>query len=388
MATKTAKVYISYARMDRAFVDQLKKHLRPLESRGLVELWSDLEVAPDGDWNETIDHHLNEADIILLMVSPDFLNSDYCYGKEMRRALERHEEGQARVIPIILRPVSWQDAPFSKFQVLPKDGKPVTRWINIDEALITIVEDLWEIIRVFLAPNDQNDHRLTPKDLREGEISLDLITAVITIAATALEVGATSGLTDAAKAALVDGYMHRLKPLLRRNFGAESGVMEAIDSLEAKPSSVGRQRTLQEELAAVNAQNDANVVQVAKQLQQTFNNYGIHLVLASNAFQTGLFQVAQGPQPFYGLPVYSPPPQAARINQIKWRVIIAVFLSALLVLASIAIFLLALSSNGQLMVDGQAIPVFVMIGVIALFIAGGLGITAFILLMVRMIRSR
>ena len=148
MTVKTVKIYLSYARMDRALVDRLKKHLLPLQRKGLVEVLDDLEVAPGGDWNMVSDRHLNEADIILLMISPDFLDSDYCYSKEMGHALERHSEGSVRVIPIILRPVHWQDAPFSRLQVLPKDGRPVTRSDDIDEAFREITYEISRAIQV------------------------------------------------------------------------------------------------------------------------------------------------------------------------------------------------------------------------------------------------
>ncbi len=157
MATKVVKIYMSYARMDRLLVEDLIEHLRPLERLGLIQLWYDLEVAPGGSWNLALDKHLNEADLILLMVSPDFLASDYCYSKEMRYALERHAKGEARVIPILLRPVHWQDAPFSSLQVLPTDHQPVTRHADRDGAFKDIVESISKIIGASAAPKGHDD---------------------------------------------------------------------------------------------------------------------------------------------------------------------------------------------------------------------------------------
>jgi len=154
--TKAVKIYISYARMDRLLIEDFKKHLLPLQRRGLIELLDELEVAPGGNWNVAIDKHLNEADIILLMVSPDFLDSDYCYSKEMQRALERHMQREAHVIPIILRPVHWQDTPFSRLQVLPKDALPVTRWMDRDEAFDDIVKQISEVISSLVDVGDAN----------------------------------------------------------------------------------------------------------------------------------------------------------------------------------------------------------------------------------------
>ena len=86
------------------------------------------------DWKQSIDVHLMTAKIILLLISPDFLASDYCYGIEMQRALARHAAGDAYVIPVILRPVDWQGMPFAYLQCVPTDAKPVTTWNNRDEA--------------------------------------------------------------------------------------------------------------------------------------------------------------------------------------------------------------------------------------------------------------
>ena len=91
------------------------------------------------DFGAAIDGQVNTADVILLLVSPDFIASDYCYRREMKRALERHQQGEARVIPVILRPCDWHDLPFGKLLATPKDGRPVTMWPNIDEAFLDVV---------------------------------------------------------------------------------------------------------------------------------------------------------------------------------------------------------------------------------------------------------
>ena len=93
-----------------------------------------------------IDAHVNSADIILLLVSPDFLASDYCYKVEMETALDRHKQRAAVVIPIILRPVDWSGAPFGHLQALPRDGRPVTSWSNRDEAFTSIAQGIREVV--------------------------------------------------------------------------------------------------------------------------------------------------------------------------------------------------------------------------------------------------
>ncbi len=127
-----------YARYDEKLLNQLQKQLAPLKSKGLISDWYDREIVAGTEWEYEIDKHLNTASIILLLISSDFIASSYCYGREMKRALERHELGEARVIPIILRPVIWRYAPFGRLQALPKDAKPVTTWPNREVAYLDI----------------------------------------------------------------------------------------------------------------------------------------------------------------------------------------------------------------------------------------------------------
>jgi TIR domain len=122
------EVFYSYAHEDEELVKELRKHLSILKRQGMIREWYDREITAGTDWKGQLDQHLNSAGVILLLVSADFLASDYCYDVEMTRALERHDQGEARVIPVLLRMVDgWQLTPFGKLQSLPADGKPVTR---------------------------------------------------------------------------------------------------------------------------------------------------------------------------------------------------------------------------------------------------------------------
>lgn len=131
------EVFISYAQKDGRLWKKLEKQLSFLHRQGLIASWYGHKIVAGQVWANEINAHLNTAQLILLLVSPDFIASDYCYSIEMKRAMERHDCGEAHVIPIILRPVNWQRAPFDKLQVLPTDAKPATdrRWQNLDEAL-------------------------------------------------------------------------------------------------------------------------------------------------------------------------------------------------------------------------------------------------------------
>src|SRR5579859_1437165 len=106
------EVFYSYAHEDEVLRNELEKHLSILQRLGLISSWHDRQIVAGTDWAKAIDTHLETASLILLLVSSDFLVSDYCYGVEMKRALERHQMKEARVIPILLRPVEWKGAPF------------------------------------------------------------------------------------------------------------------------------------------------------------------------------------------------------------------------------------------------------------------------------------
>lgn len=138
MTSNPAKVFFSYAHEDEAFKNKLIKHLSILKRQSVIETWHDRMISAGGEWKGQIDENLERADVILLLVSADFLASDYCFDVEMKRALERHEMGEARVIPIMLRTVDWTGAPFSKLQALPKDAKPINEWPDEDVAFTDV----------------------------------------------------------------------------------------------------------------------------------------------------------------------------------------------------------------------------------------------------------
>src|SRR5438309_613240 len=138
------EIFYCYTHKDEALLSKLKTHLKPLQREGLIETWYDRNISAGAEWERDISEHLNTAQIILLLVSPDFMDSDYCYGIEMKRAMERHDRGEARVIPVILRPVYWQGEPLGKLQALPTDGKPVMSalWHNVDEAFLDVTQGI------------------------------------------------------------------------------------------------------------------------------------------------------------------------------------------------------------------------------------------------------
>jgi hypothetical protein len=141
-AKEPVEVFYSYAHEDERLRDKLERHLSTLRNNGVITGWHDRKIIAGHDWDKEINEHLNSAKVILLLVSDSFLASSYCNGVEIKRALERHEAGEARVIPVILRDVYWRGAKFGKLQALPKDAKAVTTWGNRDTAFKNVAEGI------------------------------------------------------------------------------------------------------------------------------------------------------------------------------------------------------------------------------------------------------
>jgi len=136
------KLFISYSHRDNRYREQLATHLTSLRRQGVIADWHDRKIMPGEEWRHVIDQNLDDADFVLLLVTPDFLASDYCYGIEMQRALEKHREGRAFVIPVIVRPADWQHSPLADLHALPEDGKPVIEWASRDRAWLNVTEGI------------------------------------------------------------------------------------------------------------------------------------------------------------------------------------------------------------------------------------------------------
>lgn len=134
--------FCSYASKDDPFREQLQTAVAMLERQGLLKIWHFRELEPGVEWDAEIRRQLAASQMILLLVSPDFLNSRYSWNEEVNYALKRHAEGTARVIPIILRPCDWKHAPLNTLQALPKDGVPITQWPDRDAAWQNVTEGL------------------------------------------------------------------------------------------------------------------------------------------------------------------------------------------------------------------------------------------------------
>jgi internalin A len=146
MQRQAVRLFYSYSHKDEILRNELETHLKLLQRQGLLETWHDRKIEAGEEWKQKIDDNLERADIILLLVSSDFIASDYCYEKEMGRALERHTQGEARVVPVIVRDINWRNAPFARLQALPKGGRAVTLWENKDTAWRDVSEGIERVV--------------------------------------------------------------------------------------------------------------------------------------------------------------------------------------------------------------------------------------------------
>jgi formylglycine-generating enzyme required for sulfatase activity len=157
---KPISLFYSYSHRDEDLRLALEEHLSVLRRAGLIAEWHDRKIMAGENWAEAIDRSLTSADIVLLLVSAAFINSDYCWGREMEKALKRDASGEARVIPVILRPCRWLSTPLATLQALPREGRAVTLWPNADEAFDDVAAGIERVV---------DDLRRADAERREAE---------------------------------------------------------------------------------------------------------------------------------------------------------------------------------------------------------------------------
>ncbi len=136
------RIFLSYSHKDDALRAELDKHFALLKRQGLLDLWTDHRISPGEEIDQAVNEALESADIVLLLVSADFIASDYCFSVEMQRAMERHDRSECIVVPIIARACDWKSAPFGKLKALPTDGRPVMKWPSLDDAFEDVVRQV------------------------------------------------------------------------------------------------------------------------------------------------------------------------------------------------------------------------------------------------------
>jgi tetratricopeptide (TPR) repeat protein len=206
-------VFISYAHEDEELKNELLKHLALLRNEGVIATWDDRALIAGSSFDSEIEKQLETADLILLLISADFINSEYCWSIEMKRAVQRHEAKTARVIPVILRAVDWHTAPFGKLTAAPTDGKPVTSWSNRDEALLDVAQHIRRAVTE-LKPRSSSSRKISnaapPNPNFTGrEPLLASLRESLTREGNAAIVQAISGMGGVGKSQLALMYAHR-----------------------------------------------------------------------------------------------------------------------------------------------------------------------------------
>lgn len=186
-------VFLSYSHKDDLFREELEAHLKILKRQKLIQGWSDRRIAPGSNWEEEINFNLKKAKIFILLISADFLASDYCYETETIFALEQHEKGAATVVPIIVRPCFWKIAHFKHLQVLPPEGKSILEWDNRDLAWSIVTERLYSLIEKI---NEDEKNKLL-KTISENEVEENQANGTIAGAAAGAVVGTFNPLLGA-----------------------------------------------------------------------------------------------------------------------------------------------------------------------------------------------
>ncbi|MGH3449661.1 MAG: TIR domain-containing protein [Haloechinothrix sp.] len=161
------KLFLSYAHEDRDLVTELRKHLAPLRHEQIVADWYDREVMAGQDWDREIRAQLESSDLVIVVVSADFVASDYAYGRELALALRLHDQGRLRLLPVIGRNCKWQNLPLARLQVLPEGAVPISSWDQRDDALVSVVVGVERVAREILSSGDSLvDDWLTSRLLR------------------------------------------------------------------------------------------------------------------------------------------------------------------------------------------------------------------------------
>ena len=210
------EIFYSYSHKDEDLRAELDRHLAILQHQGVIKGWDFREITAGAEWKEQIDSHLSTASIILLLISADFLASDYCYDIEMKRAMARHDAREALVIPVILRPVAWEGTPFGKLQALPKYGKAVDTWPNREEAFVDVAQGIRKAVEQ-LAPREQhseleeNPNESSPSMVETGDGDAAVLTTSETQAVEVVIDGEFDSFTSTDQEQLVRGLKELLK---------------------------------------------------------------------------------------------------------------------------------------------------------------------------------
>lgn len=141
------KIFISYAHRDEEAMRELDKYLGPLERKGEIEIWTDRKILPGQNWKEAIMQALESADLTLLLVSANFLDSNFINDEEIPIAFKRREEAGKHVVPIILNHCLWDLTDLGSLQAIPKDGRPIADFSNPAQAWSEVTRSILALLK-------------------------------------------------------------------------------------------------------------------------------------------------------------------------------------------------------------------------------------------------
>jgi hypothetical protein len=166
------RVFYSYSHKDVELRDSLATYLAPLVQQKKIAEWYDRKIEPGADWETEIKTELESADLILLLVSAEFLASEYCFGVEVETALARLKRGEVKVVPVLLKQCLWRESRFSELQIIPRDAKPIASSVSIEEALTNVANEISKLVSA--APPSPSPPDKQP-ELYRFDSSLDLV---------------------------------------------------------------------------------------------------------------------------------------------------------------------------------------------------------------------
>lgn len=167
------KAFLSYSHNDRLMLEKLHTHLTQIRREGLLTTWTDHEISAGSRLDDKISSNLQNSQLFIALLSPDYIASRYCYEKEFFTAKEMEKAGKLTIIPVIVEPCDWQNTPFMKYKALPQDGKPIVEWQNVNTAFLDVITNLRKLLHPTPMANDKlsmDSHRgsaqVLPKNYR------------------------------------------------------------------------------------------------------------------------------------------------------------------------------------------------------------------------------
>jgi hypothetical protein len=221
------RVFYSYSHKDADLRERLGTYLAPLKQQRKISEWTDRKIEPGANWDSEIKAQLNSADLILLLVSADFLASEYCFGVEVEKALIRLKRGEVKVVPILLRPCLWEESRFSELQIIPRNEKAITSWVSVDEAIKDVASEIRNLVSE--PPPTQPKSSAEAREPHRLDSSLDLVRGQIRSYANLYErtrqrMRASSERTQ------------RMEQIFKKMCGIATASYPLLDELAASPS--------------------------------------------------------------------------------------------------------------------------------------------------------